>query len=370
MREPREIRVYRLKIPLTQPYRLSFAAIDHYDTIVVELADGDGHRGLGEATVLTGYTDETIEESWTVARQLAQFLAERSSTVASAEIGRIGERYPFTATAFGTALEMLDGTPRLAIAAATPVPILGLLHATEASAIATEFEGLLAAGYRTIKVKVGFDAARDAQVVQSVQQIVGGRAVIRLDANQGYTAAQGVAFVRALDPEGIELFEQPCAAGDWESHLIVARASPVPLMLDESIYGLGDIEKAAALKAAAFVKVKLMKFGTLERLARSIERIRELGMTPVLGNGVASDLGCWMEGCIAARLIDNAGEMNGFLKPRAPLLAPSLEFRAGKLWLEPGYSPRLDPEAIERYGVDCIRLSPRMTPEVTLGLPR
>ena len=53
--------------------------------------------------------------------------------------------------------------------------------------------------------------------------------------------------------------------------------SPVPLMLDESIYGIADIEKAAALKAARFVKVKLMKFVTLERLANAIERIRANG---------------------------------------------------------------------------------------------
>lgn len=367
MRALHEIRIDRLRIPLSKPYRLSFGAVENYDTIVVELTDDAGRRGLGEATVLTGYTDETIEESWTVARQFAEFLSERGPAPAQLELARQGERYPFTATAFATALEMLAGTAQLTVTACTPVPILGLLHATEASSIATEFEDLLADGYRTIKVKVGFDVERDAQVVRTVQKIVRSRAAIRLDANQGYTAVQGAAFVRALDPAGIELFEQPCAAGDWESHLAVAQASPVPLMLDESIYGLADIEKAASLKAAAFIKVKLMKFVTLERLAQAIERIRELGMTPVLGNGVATDLGCWMEACIAARLIDNAGEMNGFLKARSPLLAPTLEFGDGKLRLQPGYTPHLNPDTVERYGIESIRLPPRTARAAAAG---
>jgi len=275
MRVLHEIRIARLRIPLSRPYRLAFGAVEHYDTIVVELVDDDGCGGLGEATVLTGYTDETIEESWAVARQFAEFLAERGPVPARLELLRLGERYPFTATAFATALEMLAGTARLAVATCTPVPILGLLHAIEASAAAAEFEALLADGYRTIKVKVGFDVERDARIVRMVQAIVRGRAAIRLDANQGYTAAQGAAFVRALDPAGIELFEQPCAAGDWESHLVVARASPVPLMLDESIYGLSDIDKAASLGAAAFIKVKLMKFVTLERLAQAVVEIGE-----------------------------------------------------------------------------------------------
>jgi L-alanine-DL-glutamate epimerase-like enolase superfamily enzyme len=354
MRALREIRVDRLRIPLTQPYRLSFGAVEHYDSIVVEVIHDDGRHGAGEATVLTGYTDETIDECWVVARRLAAQLADSDDAAALAELQRTRERFPFTATAFATALEMAAGTARLAVNELTPVPILGLLHATEASAIAAEVDALLAAGYCTIKVKIGFDAERDAQRVRMVQKIVSGRTAIRLDANQGYDAAQGVAFARALDPADIELFEQPCAAGDWDAHLEVARVSPVPLMLDESIYGVADIERAAALKAAAFIKVKLMKFATLERLAQAIGRIRELGMTPVLGNGVATDLGCWMEACVAARLIDNAGEMNGFLKTRASLLVPTLEFRDGRVWLRPDYAPCLDPEALARYRVDSI----------------
>ena len=72
-------------------------------------------------------------------------------------------------------------------------------------------------------------------------------------------------------------------------------------MLDESIYDIADIERAAAEHACAFVKVKLMKFVGLDALAAAIERIRALGMQPVLGNGVACDISCWMEACVAHR---------------------------------------------------------------------
>src|SRR6185437_11370976 len=82
----------------------------------------------------------------------------------------------------------------------------------------------------------------------------------------------------ALDPAGIELFEQPCAAGDWDAHLTVARAASVPMMLDESVYGLDDIDRAAELGAASYIKVKLMKLGTLDRLAAAIAHIKRLGI--------------------------------------------------------------------------------------------
>lgn len=348
-----KITVYRLRVPLKVPYRLVFGPVEYFDTIIAEVLDRDGKAGFGEATILTGYTDETIEDSWQAAKQFAAAMAATDAD-ATRWIADLGVKFPFTATAFGTALEMLDGSGLLNLPADTAVPLVGLLNAKDEAAMHTEFEQLQQAGFRTIKVKVGFDLARDIVLVRTFQKVVKGRAAIRLDANQAYTAEQGIAFVKALDPAGIELFEQPCAAGDWDSHLAVARVAQVPMMLDESIYGLADIEKAAKLNAATYIKLKLMKLVTLEALSKAIDRIRELGMRPVLGNGVACDPGCWMEGCIAARQIDNAGEMNGFLKARAPLLRERLDFRDGAMQLKAGTSPRLDHAGLETFLVDSL----------------
>jgi L-alanine-DL-glutamate epimerase-like enolase superfamily enzyme len=355
-----KIVVYRLRVPLVTPYRLVFGVVEYFDTIIAEFVDRDGNCGFGEATILTGYTDETIEGSWGAAKQFAGELAVADPENASREIQKLSGKFPFTATAFGTALEMLAGSKLLDLPTNASVPLVGLLNAKEQDSMRTEFQQLLDAGYRTIKVKVGFDVAKDMRLVKDVQQIVKGRARIRLDANQGFTAEQGIAFVKALDPADIELFEQPCAAGDWDSHLAVSRVSPVPMMLDESIYGLADIEKAATLKAATYIKLKLMKLVTLEGLARALERIKELGMKPILGNGVACDPGCWMESCIAARYIDNAGEMNGFLKARSPLLKGGLEFSGGAMQLKPGFSPQLDADNIRKHQVDSVVGKPRI----------
>ena len=91
-----------------------------------------------------------------------------------------------------------------------------------------------------------------------------------------------------------------------------------------------------------------MKLGGLDRLATAIDTIRECGMEPVLGNGVACELGCWMEACVARGRIDNAGEMNGFLKPALRLLEQPLVFDAGAIALTPGFAPVLDREAVAR----------------------
>jgi L-alanine-DL-glutamate epimerase-like enolase superfamily enzyme len=346
--------VHRLAISLERPYKLAFGPVDRYDTVLVTLEASQGDAGVGEATLLTGYTDETIDEAWTLSRDIARALPGVSFADARARLIAIGARAPFAATAFHTALDMAEGHPLLVPRAGTRVPILGLLQGDDAVELRERFDTLLAQGYRSVKVKVGFDVAQDLAFVARVQAVVAGRAPIRVDANQGYSARAAAEFVAGVDPAGIELFEQPCAAGDWDAQRQVAtaaRRSGLPLMLDESIYGLADIERAAAEGACTYVKVKLMKFVGLGALVAAIERIRALGMRPVLGNGVACDVSCWMEACVAARYIDNAGEMNGFQKARRMLFRAPLVFDRGDIVLD-GARPELDADALAAYRVD------------------
>ena len=346
------IRLTRLKVPLKATYRLALGPVGHFDTLLVECESSDGRAGLGEATVLTGYTDETIEGAWRTAGEIAGRIKGLELRAAHGMLKLLVKEHPFTVTAFATALEMLEGNGYLAPEREQPVRLLAGINEKGDDKVRLEFERLYAEGYRTFKIKVGFDVEQDLAHVRCVQKLSQGKATLRIDANQAYSAEQGVAFVRALDPADIELLEQPCRAGDWDSHLAVVRAARVPMMLDESIYGLEEIQRAADLSAARFIKLKLMKLGSLDALGAALERIRALGMSPVLGNGVACDLGCWMEACVAARHIDNAGEMNGFLRARAGLLTEGLEVRSGAVILKPGFAPRLARERLQPYIVE------------------
>ena len=344
--------VHRLEIALMQPYRLAFGVVAHYDTIIVDVALADGRTGFGEATLLTGYTDETIADALPLACDIACELPGTGCAAACGQLARIGTRSPFVATAFQTALDMATGHPLLAPGAGTRVPLLGLLQGHDQEELRDNAERLLAQGYRTLKLKVGFAVDDDLAMVARAQAIIAGRAPLRIDANQGYSGGEAAAFIEGVDPSGIELFEQPCAAGDWTAHRSAADAAQrtgLPLMLDESIYGLADIERAARERACRFVKLKLMKLVGLDPLVAAIERIRALGMTPVLGNGVAADPSCWMEACVAARFIDNAGEMNGFLKPKRALFATPMRFERGNIVLD-GAMPALDREALAALG--------------------
>jgi L-alanine-DL-glutamate epimerase-like enolase superfamily enzyme len=218
------------------------------------------------------------------------------------------------------------------------------------AALEAEVETLLAKGYRTLKVKIGWDVSKDLEQVNTVRAITAGRAQLRIDGNQGYSRDEAIVFLSRLDPEDIEVVEQPCAAGDWDAAVAVKRAAGVPIMLDEGIYTLDDIERAASLSCADYIKLKLMKLGSLDRLAYGLQMITDQGMTAVLGNGVAADLGCWMEIATALGTVTTAGEMNGFLKTRPQLLSPPLRMEGADVVLD-GKFPEINETTLKDYAV-------------------
>lgn len=348
------ITVHRLSLPLATPYKLAFGPVEAFDTMLVEVTGEDGRTGWGEATPLAGYTEEVPDVAWRFLTEEPGRLAGTTTEEAKAALGEHVHAHPFGVTAVVTAIEMLEGHPLLDHGDGAEVPLLAIVNAMEPAAIREEVEARLADGYRALKVKVGFDPDRDAPRVAGIQALLDGRASIRLDGNQGYDQDGAVRFLGSLHPGGIELVEQLCPAGDWDAAVAVARAGRgrgIPIMLDESIYGADDIERAAELRAATHIKLKLMKCGGLTACAELLERIRALGMEPVLGNGVAADIGCWMEACVARRHIRNAGEMNGFLKPRESALAEPLTRRGPNVALPKGWTPRPDPARLERLRV-------------------
>lgn len=346
-----EIRLERLSLPLTIPYKLAFGPVTAFDTVIAHISDDDGRSGFGEATILTGYTPETIEGCWTRIQEIAASMIGLSTEEAKVHAFGYHNEAPFTVTALVTGIEMLEGHPALNPVEPVNVSLLAILSAMDEQGIAEEISRHVENGYKTIKVKIGWDVEDDLKRTAFIQSCLPDNVCIRIDGNQGYSKEDGIAYATRVDPNRIELLEQPCHMDDWDAAAAVAKVSNVPFMLDESIYGEVEIERAARLKTVQFVKLKLMKAGSIDNLQKQLGLIKSLGMTPVLGNGVAADPGCWMECCVAATMIDNAGEMNGFLKPVQGLFDDPLVVTDGDVRLPTNYPNLID---ISRFLRDTV----------------
>jgi len=340
-----------VRLPLIRPYVLSYRTYTEFEPIIVEVRDGDGRLGWGEGHISPGSSSETREGGWAFCREHAQAIVGKESGAAKAMIAAHADASKVAATALITAIEMLEDHPALRVERAARLPLLTPFNGTTPAEVETEVERRLDEGFRTFKIKVGKDADADIRRVATIQRATTGRATLRIDANRAYSKPDACRFAAALDPAGIELFEQPCDADDWDVNAQVAAVSPVPIMLDEPICAIADVERAGRIRNVGFCKLKLKRFGGLASLAEALAAVRACGMEPVLGDGLGTELSCWMEACVATRTIRNAGEFNGFLKPKLRLFAQPLRFAGGDLVLSPGFHPALDRDLMARHEI-------------------
>jgi len=347
----REVVLRTVRLPLIRPYVLSYRTFEEFEPIIVEVRDGDGGVGWGEGHISPGSSSETREDGWAFCREHAAKIAGMDTVDAKALVEARWHESHVAATALLTAIEMLEGHPLLDVAAEARLRLLTPFNSNDPKDIEAEVEQRLNEGFRTFKIKVGKDADADIVRVKTIQRAIAGRATMRLDANRAYSEADGSRFAAALDPAGIELFEQPCHADDWDANANVAKASTVPVMLDEPICAIADIERAAGMHNVEFCKLKLKRFGSLAGLKHALETVRALGMEPVLGDGTSCEIQCWMEGCVARSTIRNAGEFNGFLKPRVRLFAEPLIFDRGAMVLPAGYKPAIDAKVLAAHEI-------------------
>ena len=94
------------------------------------------------------------------------------------------------------------------------------------------------------------------------QEAIKGKALSGRTPTRDIRSPQAKELVQNIDARGIEFLEQPFKENEWETMGELARFSPIPLGLDESIYGMEAVEKARRLQCARFVKFKIMKMGS------------------------------------------------------------------------------------------------------------
>lgn len=352
-----EVILRKLDLPLIKPYRVSYRSYTSFDPFIVEVRDEDGNAGWGEGLISPGSSAETQEGGWKFLCEHAERIAGKTTVLAKAVVEKDTLDSPIAATAVVTAIEMLEGHDVLRVDEERRVPLLALVIEHDRDKIKGEVEGHIAEGFKALKVKVGFDVEQDLARVAAIQSAAAGRARLTLDANRAFDREAGCRFAGALDPEGIDQLEQPCPAEDWDANAAVAQVSRVPLMLDESIMGIPDIERAADLPGVKFLKLKLRKVGSLDRLIAAVRRIHDLGLSTVLGDGTSTEIHCWMEACVARLGVTTPGQMNGFLKTRERLFSDPLRFEDGQICLKAGFKPVIDRNVLSAHTVALKRFA-------------
>ena len=317
-----------LRVPLKTPFKTALRTVEAVEDIVVIVHTDSGQLGYGEApatAVITGDTHGSIVEA------IRKFIAPRLIGEDIANLNRITnliqtalERnfsakaaveiavYDLFAQLYNAPLYKLlgGGDPVITTDITISVDYIDKMVSDSIAAIDRGFESL--------KIKVGKDIGVDIERVKAIYAAVEGRALLRLDANQGWSAKQAVFAMHALEDAGVhlELLEQPVRAQDIEGLKYVTDRVHTPVMADESVFGPIEVIDLIKMRAADIINIKLMKTGGISNAIR-IADIAAL-------YGVECMIGCMIESSISVAAAVHVAVAKGNVITKVDLDGPSL----------------------------------------------
>ena len=186
------------------------------------------------------------------------------------------------------------------------------------------------------KVKVGVEG--DIEMVAALRKHT--NAVLRVDANAGWTLEQALQKIPLLKDLGVELVEQPLAKDDWEGMKVLYERSPLPLFADEACVFESDVVKCQGHFHG--INIKLTKCSGITPARRMIEKARELNMQVMVG--------CMNESSVGTAAIAQLAPLLDHVDMDGPLLlsediASGMQFDNGKIIYtnKPGIGIAIDP---------------------------
>ncbi len=141
----------RLRLPLVQPYRLSYRTFEEFEPFLVEIEDDEGRRGFSDGHISPGSSSETREGGWAFAIEtIKSSLGRDTEDLKARALARFAES-KVAATLLVTAVEVLEGHPDLDVPKTTKLPLLTPINALEPAGIAKEIEEWLGMGFRDLQ---------------------------------------------------------------------------------------------------------------------------------------------------------------------------------------------------------------------------
>jgi len=271
----RSLRAIPVEVPMTRVLATSQAAIRAAPLILIDLETEEGITGRA---YLFCYVPAAASA---IAKLLAEVLnVTRGERVAPVDLwAKLSRRFTLIGVqgivrmsmagfdvACWDALAIAAGRPLVALLGGTPRAIpaynsngLGLMPL---DVLANEAEGLLAGGFRAVKLRLGYPTlAADLAAVRAVRKRITDDMHIMVDYNQALSVAEAVKRGRALDCEGIYWLEEPIRHDDYRGSAKLARELTTPVQIGENFSQPQAMQEALAAGACDYVMPDLERIG-------------------------------------------------------------------------------------------------------------
>ncbi len=295
---------FAVEIPL-KPERRMVSALGRHEQsrfLVVRLGTDVGLEGAGEATVMPRWSGETIWGAKAlvdhVFAPLVMGCDPHDLQAISARLDAASVHNWFTKAAMEMACWDLQGK-----AAAKPVyELLGgacrprqfrcrfSLGAYEPMRAAETAAERVAAGFTTIKVKVGGRSEEDLARVRAVRAAIGTHVDLMIDANGGWDAGTAIRCIHAMDDCHLVLVEQPTPPGDYGALALVRRKVRPPILADETCFDLVHAQEIVRHDCCDAISVYPGKNGGIAKARAIVELAAQYGIPCSIGSNLEWDI--------------------------------------------------------------------------------
>jgi L-alanine-DL-glutamate epimerase-like enolase superfamily enzyme len=116
-------------------------------------------------------------------------------------------------------------------------------------------------GFKGFKVKVGRSMSEDLERLTAVKEVLPKGFELMTDANQIFHLDEAIRRAAQYHDLGLAWFEEPMIADDIASHTLLARATPLPVAIGETVFSLAQFREYIATGSASIIQVDAARVG-------------------------------------------------------------------------------------------------------------
>jgi L-Ala-D/L-Glu epimerase len=298
------IETYPVRVPIKPERRMISALGRHVESkyLLVRVLTDSGLEGAGEATVTPRWSGET---AWGAEALIQRVFAPHVIGCDPFDVAEIDRRMDaaaihnwFAKSAIEMACWDIRGKAEnkpvyeLLGGACRPLVIrsrysMGAYEPEHAAARALE---LVAAGFTTIKVKVGRDARADVERVRAVRAAIGPEVALTIDANCGWDVDTAIRAIRELADCRLALVEQPTPDGDYAAIARVRRETGIAVMADDMCFDMVHARELIRNDCCDVISVYPGKQGGIGKARRLADFAATAGVACSIGSNLELDV--------------------------------------------------------------------------------
>jgi len=285
-----KVNYWHFNLPFKHPFTISRGTKTHQPALVVELELGH-FKGYGEAPAIT-YYNITVEQMIEDLEKKKSFVNKFAFTNPERfwhYLHHLFPNNPFLVCALDMAGWDMFGKMKRK-------PLYELWNTKFEKTPVTDYT----IGIDTIEKMVGkmqekpwpvykikLGTPDDIAIVEALRKHTD--AVLRVDANAGWTTHEALQKIPVLASLGVQMIEQPLDKENWEGMKELFEKSSLPLFADESCVFEQDVEKCYGYFHG--INIKLTKCSGITPARRMIAKARELDMKVMMGSMNESSIG-------------------------------------------------------------------------------